>query len=618
MRRVSRVLTVLAVAMGLHSGCTLLDLRTQTIEYYQATVVVGQVIPPPGWSGPIVVAALSPNAEVAHDVWLHEPGGYELIVPPGQYTVLAFGDANRNGRLDAGEPAGSHPAIITASGSGTVAGADLRLSTEASATQGTSLSGREFRPRHSTQAGAVADLANAAFTAESGRAGYWSPLEAFRQSGGNVYFREPYDPARVPVLFIHGASGSAQDFRYLFDQLDRRYQAWFFQYPSGAPLDSMSHLLFWKLLNLQMRLRFERVHLVAHSMGGLLARRFVINHASQFPQMGALVTLSTPWGGERSAATGVRLSPAVIPSWRDMQPDGTFLASLFQQPLPAGVRHTLLFGHRGGHHLLGQNTDGTVTLASQLRPEAQSQAAMVMGFDEDHVSILSAPAVSREIHRALEAGDTSRHTGDGRLRVELSYTDTARSLSVSTMPFLFLTPAEISDAQISLPLTHRSGAAEIGPVAPGRYHARLLAHGFRSVPAPETLTVDSTGTASLRIQLEPQGVLANYIGVDGDSADFPAGSLRPPHSGIVVERIELRGMGQTRVLRPLLENEAEVWDAYLDGKDGASGPLFSFVNLDPGEYELEIRARGYHPYLERCRVEAGAPAAAAPIVLRRL
>ena len=38
---------------------------------------------------------------------------------------------------------------------------------------------------------------------------------------------------------------------------------------------------------------------------------------------------------------------------------------------------------------IGRNTDGTITLKSQLDKNAQKEALQVHGFDENHVSILS-------------------------------------------------------------------------------------------------------------------------------------------------------------------------------------------------------------------------------------
>jgi len=87
------------------------------------------------------------------------------------------------------------------------------------------------------------------------------------------------------VLLVHGALGSPQDWRAFFTGLDRtRYQAWFFCYPSGAAIDSMAYLLYWKLLNLQLRYHFDTLYLTAHSMGGLVVRTFLLNHGAQFPQ----------------------------------------------------------------------------------------------------------------------------------------------------------------------------------------------------------------------------------------------------------------------------------------------------------------------------------------------
>ncbi|MBW1951223.1 MAG: hypothetical protein JRJ18_17105 [Deltaproteobacteria bacterium] len=59
----------------------------------------------------------------------------------------------------------------------------------------------------------------------------WNPLEFIRDVGGGVYFVEPYDKARIPVLFIHGSGGTPRDWRCVMDEwATERYQPWFFYY----------------------------------------------------------------------------------------------------------------------------------------------------------------------------------------------------------------------------------------------------------------------------------------------------------------------------------------------------------------------------------------------------
>jgi len=248
----------IGIFAGLLLGsCTLAKLESQTREYDASTVLVGRVETGAHADGPIVVGAYNrggPQLRLAHQTRLHEHGGYELIVPRGEHVLFAFADRNGNGLFDEGEPAARHAGgrPVAAAGSGMIGGLDMVLG------DGTTEVPRlEPAPRHSTQAGAPIDLDADRFSAARGRDGYWEPLDFFRSQGGNIHFVEPYDPSRTPVLFVHGAAGSPQDWRHQIAHLDRsRYQAWLYFYPSAAPFESMSHLLYWKLLNLQLRYRF--------------------------------------------------------------------------------------------------------------------------------------------------------------------------------------------------------------------------------------------------------------------------------------------------------------------------------------------------------------------------
>jgi uncharacterized alpha/beta hydrolase family protein len=618
-------LSLLCLALA---GCAVLQVREESQDFYVSTVLVGRVAAPAGWQGSVVVVAVSESDSprtLAHQVRLHEPGGYELIVPDGRYLLCAYADTNNDGSPDPEGPAALLDTPVAVANSGIVMLLDLTLAPGGAEVVRRTLPSPAPRPPvRSTQVGALADLSDPEFSAESGRKGYWKPMEFFRRTGGNVYFLEPYDPARRPVLLVHGAVGSAQDWKPFIDQLDRkRYQAWIFQYPSGSSLESMSHLLFWKLLNLQLRYRFEHLDLVGHSMGGLVLRRFLIDHGEQFPQLGAWVTLSTPWGGEPSASLGVKHSPGVVPSWRDLQPEGPFIQDLFKQPLPPGIRHLLLFGHRGGYSLIRPTTDGTVTLASQLRPEAQAGARLVMGFDEDHTSILASPAVFAQVMRFLEASGRSDAPG-GRLAVSLALSDAGagaatRPASDAGVPVLVLSARDAGGSAtppLLLPLTFDPAGTRLGPIPPGTYDAQLAAQGFRSEPARQAVTVTAGGLAPLAFQLAPQGVLAGYVGEEGDSLAYPAGSYRRPHASIRIRRIELRGPGGLRILTPRAGGSREILTSYLEGRDDAAGPHYSFVQLPEGEFELTILAVGHEPHVSRHQVTPGVVPPMTPIRLR--
>jgi len=329
----------LAPFAALLGSCKLMELQKENVEYSAATVLAGS-ISAGDWQGPVSVAAIR-NHTVQQDVWLHEPGGFDLVVPDGEYTLVAYGDRDNDGRPDDDAPAGTYVGTVKVEGAGLILALNISLERGAAQQARAALPSRYRRaPRVSTAPGALADLDAPQFSAEAGKRGYWAPMEYFRTFGGNVYFIERYDPARTPILFVHGATGSAQDFRYFIEHLDRtRYQAWIYQYPSGAPLEAMAHLLYWKLLNLQLRYGFTRLDVVAHSMGGLVARRFLLDHAAEFPQLNQFVSISSPWGGQRSAALGVYTASGTsitLAPWSTAQemPRATTTGSTSPKPSP--------------------------------------------------------------------------------------------------------------------------------------------------------------------------------------------------------------------------------------------------------------------------------------------
>ena len=62
------------------------------------------------------------------------------------------------------------------------------------------------------------------FSADAAATGSWRPVDFLFDVGAGIYFLEPDDPHRIPVLFVHGALGEPNDFGTLIAQLDPRAQ----------------------------------------------------------------------------------------------------------------------------------------------------------------------------------------------------------------------------------------------------------------------------------------------------------------------------------------------------------------------------------------------------------
>jgi pimeloyl-ACP methyl ester carboxylesterase len=330
-----------------------------------------------------------------------------LVDTKYRHDVAAFQDTNGDRRWEPGEPVGLLPNGFDVDARDERTLPDIVLIESASAPDGFDLDLRAevFREALPVSRGEVTTLANPMFAPDIAAKGMWEPITAAKEAKLGIYLLEEYDPHRTPVVFVHGVNGTPRDFKDLIGALDtQRYQAWVMFYPSGFRLGRVAHGLALGLQALRDRLHVPRVVIAAHSMGGLVARGAVLDLAreGQADFVQALITFSTPYGGDERARFGANLAAQAVESLIDMPPGSEFLESL-RTPLPKSVAFYLFFSVGGRPRLDIANNDGSVFVSSELAQWAQDDATRTFGYNVSHAEIRSNPAVLTRFAAILSA-----------------------------------------------------------------------------------------------------------------------------------------------------------------------------------------------------------------------
>ncbi len=105
------------------------------------------------------------------------------------------------------------------------------------------------------------------------------------QSSTGLFMLQPYDPDKIPVVFVHGLLSGPMTWMMLFNdlladlELSRRFQFWFFRYPTGNPIGYSASVLRETLQQIEKErdpehrsAAFQNMVICGHSMGGILTR----------------------------------------------------------------------------------------------------------------------------------------------------------------------------------------------------------------------------------------------------------------------------------------------------------------------------------------------------------
>lgn len=364
---------------------------------------------------PMVVAAYSNDLKIHERVdrmFLQGVGThYGLNLPAGNYELLVYADLDLDGIVRATDIVGHRTLHLQLAEDSTqvVNKINIHLAEARHISWAESLELPQVeRSKVSAfyPAGSIRTLEDSLFDEQMAVLGMYDPASFLEHAPTMFYALEEDQGHKIPVIFVHGISGSPRQFQSIIERLDSdRYKPWFFYYPSGGDLNHLADFFYRLFLSGEViNLENTPVVVVAHSMGGLVVREAInrYQHNGKENQLGLLITIASPFGGHPSAAMAENRGMLTLPSWQDLNPEGTFIQRLYRKPLPAFVEHHLLYAYKNTAKVkFGENSDGVVPLASQLHPKAQTQAKISFGIDNTHVDVLSDQVLLDYVHSQI-------------------------------------------------------------------------------------------------------------------------------------------------------------------------------------------------------------------------
>lgn len=193
------------------------------------------------------------------------------------------------------------------------------------------------------------------------------------------------------VILVHGyrSRGSAVDFaEFTAAMAPEKYNIIPFDYDYRAPLAQSADKL------AELIRQSGGAHVLAHSMGGLVARG-AAERLADTGEVRSLTTLATPFNGHGAAFLGKWLGGA--PVHTDMTRGSRYQKSL-SAPLKGKVKHVMFVADKDGTG----DDDGTISVASQTKRKIVNDAAGYTAVRDTHTGILKNPDV---IHGWLKVLD---------------------------------------------------------------------------------------------------------------------------------------------------------------------------------------------------------------------
>jgi len=394
MGKITTNILLAALSLALSTSCAFMRLKSDLDTMAAHRNVHGEISVSPRPKHPLILIAYdSQKRPVAFKRLAADTDYFLLPIPKdGKFAIAAFEDSNENSKYDKGEPA----ALAETSPGGILSETlNLALSADNAIPSGfdTNIAGMPdgIGEKAVVAVGTVTSLDNPLFDAEHAKKGLWTPHAFLSEYGLGVYFLERYDPAKIPVLFVNGIGGYPRSWKKLVDSLDHsKYQAWVFFYPTGYNIPKSGKALDIVMEQIHGKFHFDKLFIVAHSMGGLVAKEYIRRAIAkgEADHIALFITLATPWAGDKEAVWATR-APVSVPSWMDMVPSSEFIKNSSAKDIGDEIPYYLFFSFQGDRKPFRFNNDNVITLRSALKWDMEKRAEKIYGFNTTHTGILT-------------------------------------------------------------------------------------------------------------------------------------------------------------------------------------------------------------------------------------
>jgi pimeloyl-ACP methyl ester carboxylesterase len=207
---------------------------------------------------------------------------------------------------------------------------------------------------------------------------------------------ESLDDASTPVLLVHGFGANKSNWlfvtRYLQHAGFRRIDALNYN-PLTEDVPALAARLATRVEQLQERYGVDRVHLVGHSMGGIIIRYAV--QVDGLAGVGVAATISSPHGGNGFARYRLPFSTGLFEAGLQLAPDSTVMRLFRSTARPMPTRFVADYS----------NLDLIVPARRAMILEPELGATNVLIKDHGHLSIMWSRRLGSAIAAELGAAD---------------------------------------------------------------------------------------------------------------------------------------------------------------------------------------------------------------------